>query len=160
MSISALEAAKHLGLMSGWSKTNLELQKILYIAHMLHLGMRGKSLVDGNFQAWLLGPVHPSLYSKLEIFGANPVKNIFRSIDDLDEGGTEVEILNSTYNIVSDFSGARLIAITHCSYGAWSKNYQSGVFGKLISSRDILLEFKARQEYPEGNTDGAVCNRI
>ena len=159
MSVSALEAAKYLGLLSGWSKTNLELHKILYIAHMLHLGMHDKPLVDGNFQAWLFGPVYPSLYSKLEVFGAKPVKNIFRTIDDLDEDGTEAEILNLTYNFVSDFSAARLIAITHCSYGAWSKNYQSGVFGILISSRDILLEYKARQARAAGETGGAVCGR-
>lgn len=146
MSIHALSAAKHLGVLSGWSKTNLELQKILYIAHMIHLGEHKKPLVEGHFQAWVLGPVHPVLYHKAKIFGAKPVRNIFRSIGDLDKNLSETNTLKRTYDVVSEFSGAKLVAITHCDYGAWAKNYKPDEMRNIIPNSDILEEYKERKK--------------
>ncbi len=146
MSIHALSAAKHLGILSDWSKTNLELQKILYIAHMIHLGEHGKPLVKDHFQAWIFGPVHPVLYHKAKIFGAKPVRNIFRSIEDLDKNLSETNTLKRTYNVVSEFSGAKLVAITHCDYGAWAKNYKPDAMGIIIPNADILEEYKERKK--------------
>ena len=146
MSIHALSAAKHLGVLSGWSKTNLDLQKILYIAHMIHLGEHGKPLVKDHFQAQVFGPVHPVLYHKAKIFGAKPVRNIFRSIGDLDKNLSETNTLNRTYNVVSEFSGAKLVAITHCDYGAWAKNYKPDKMRNTIPNADILEEYNKRKE--------------
>ncbi len=146
MSIPVLSAAKHLGILSDWSKTNLELQKILYIAHMIHLGEHKKPLVKDYFQAWIFGPVHPVLYHKAKIFGAKPVRNIFRSIGDLDENLSETNTLNRTYSVVSEFTGAKLVAITHCDYGAWAKNYKPDAMGIIIPNEDILEEYNKRKE--------------
>lgn len=146
MSISVLAAAKYIGGLSDWSKSNLELQKILYIAHMLHLGLHEQPLVQDNFQAWELGPVHPILYHKAKVFGANPVQNIFRSVPNLDEHNLETKTLNATFNAVAEFTGSRLIAITHCDYGAWAKNYKPGAYGIVIPNEDIFEEYKERRE--------------
>ena len=84
MTISVFAAAKHLGKQTGWSIWNLDMQKILYIAHRYHLFKYDEPLVDGLFEAWNYGPVHPELYHYAKAFGANPVKNIFRSYKDLE----------------------------------------------------------------------------
>mgnify|MGYP006283548483 CR=1 FL=1 len=77
MTVSVLSAAKRLAARSGWTLSNLELQKILYLAHMVHLGRTdGAPLVHGLFEAWDYGPVHPDLYHRVKIFGSSPVKNI------------------------------------------------------------------------------------
>ena len=55
MPIHVLQAAKYMADRSGWNLSNLELQKILYIAHMFHLGRHSTALVRGEFQAWDLG---------------------------------------------------------------------------------------------------------
>ncbi len=151
MPISAFAAAKHIGKMSDWSKSNLEIQKILYIAHMLHLGNWQKRLVQEHFQAWDLGPVIPVLYHKAKIFGADPVKNIFRSVSDLDGSQPEAKTLHSTFNIVCGHTGGQLVAITHCKYGAWYKNYQPGALHVVIPNEDIIEEFKERQRRYTGN---------
>ena len=111
---------------------------------MIHLGENSRPLVQDNFQAWDLGPVHPVLYHRTKIFGAEPVQNIFRSVSDLSEDQPETETLIQTFNTVSEFSGSRLIAITHCDYGAWIKNYIPGG-NAVIPNKDIIEEYKERK---------------
>ncbi|RWO77206.1 type II toxin-antitoxin system antitoxin SocA domain-containing protein [Mesorhizobium sp.] len=67
MTLHVLSAAKHLAKQSGWSLSNLELQKILYLAHMFYLGRTGEPLVSGHFEAWDYGPVHPDLYHRVKV---------------------------------------------------------------------------------------------
>ena len=144
MSVSVFSAAKKIGNLSDWSKTNLELQKILYIAHMIHLGRCDAPLVDDNFEAWYLGPVHPALYHQAKIFGSEPVQDIFKNHPNLDDEESETKTLNSAYDIVGSFTGSRLIAITHCDYGAWQKNYRPGIPNVVIPNDDILAEYRKR----------------
>ncbi len=113
MPISVLSAAKHIGKLSDWSKTNLELQKIIYIGHMLHLGKHELPLVVGHFEAWHYGPVHPELYRHAKVFGAGPVQNIFTNEPSLENGSAEKETLDRAYEQVGNFESARLIAIRH-----------------------------------------------
>ena len=64
MAASILAVAKRLCERSGWSLTNLALQKLCYIAHMIHLSMHdGKPMVSGHFEAWDFGPVHRATLS-------------------------------------------------------------------------------------------------
>ena len=143
MAIHVLRAAKHVGNISGWSLSHLRVQKLLYIAHMFHLGKNeNRPLVEGNFEAWDYGPVHPVLYHKAKIFGSGPVKNIFRAYDDLNEGD-EKYFLDTIYSSLKDFSGAQLVAITHREGGAWAKHYAPGARGVVIPDDDIAEEFQS-----------------
>lgn len=143
MAISVLSAAKFIGELSGWSKTNLELQKIIYIAHMFHLGKHKLPLVYGNFEAWNLGPVHPDLYHKAKVFGDKPVQDIFNT-EKLFQDGMEAITLKETFDEVSDFTGSRLVAITHWEDGAWAKNYEPGNHGIVITNEEIIEEYEKR----------------
>ena len=143
MTIHVFAAAKRVGIKTDWSKSNLEMQKIIYIAHMMHLGNSMGPLVDGFFQAWDLGPVHPDLYHKAKIFGADPVKNIFRTID-VPENTPETGSLDNTLNIISCYSGTKLVAITHWESGAWYENYIPGKKHIVIPNVDILKEYNKR----------------
>ena len=145
MAISALQAAKAMGEHSGWSLSNLEMQKLLYIAHMFHLGIQGNPLVHGNFEAWDLGPVHPVLYHKVKIFGARPVRNIFRSVPKLEEG-TELDTLNNTVKELMNLDSAMLVNITHWPRGAWAKNYVPGKRGTIIPDSHIKDEYECRRK--------------
>jgi len=146
MAISALQAGKHMGKCSNWSSlSNLQMQKLLYIAHMVHLGKYNAPLVSGNFEAWDLGPVHPVLYHKAKIFGAHPVENIFRSVND-PENGTELDMLNKTVRALGSLPGAKLVAITHWDKGAWARNYSPGVQGIVIPESHIRDEYQDWQK--------------
>ena len=74
MTVNVLNAAAHLIERSNQSLSNLELQKLLYLAHMFYMGRYdGEPLVHGEFEAWDYGPVHPTLYQRARTFGSNPV---------------------------------------------------------------------------------------
>ncbi len=144
MPIPVLSAAKRMGHQSDWSLSNLEMQKVLYLAHMFHLGKHRRALIPGFFEAWDYGPVHPTLYHKAKVFGKDPVKNIFRSQQDV-EDGTERSMLDEIVDM--SLPSSRLVAITHWKEGAWYKNYHSGERGVIIPNDDILVEYSKRIEH-------------
>ena len=153
MTIDVLQAAKHLARDSGWQYTHLEMQKALYVCHMLFLGYKEQPLVEGTFEAWNYGPVHPYLYQCLKYWGRQPVPEIaFDGLNDLNPD-TNREEISSLYYIATTFPhpcGPLLVGITHWEGGAWKKNYRPGVKGIPISNDDIREEFKRRYEVIEG----------
>lgn len=142
MTIAVLSAAKRLAERSNWSLTNLELQKILYLAHMFHLGRTdGEPLVNGHFEAWDYGPVHPELYRAARIFGRSPVKDIFAGCADI-EPGSQSAILDEAYDSLGHAGASRLVNATHRKGGAWYNNYVPGERHRIIPNDEILAEYR------------------
>lgn len=142
MSVPAMAAAKYLAKKSGWSLSNLEIQKILYIAHMFHLGRHGAPLIDERFEAWDYGPVQPGVYHKLKIFGRDPVKNIFHGIPEVPDGSDELKTLKEAFDSLHKAGPARLIHVTHRRGGAWERNYEPGKRNRPIPAKDMVAEFQ------------------
>lgn len=143
MPVSALAAAKRMGERSGWSLSNLELQKLLYIAHMFYLGTKGVPLISGHFEAWDYGPVQPVLYHYVKVFGSAPVENVFHSVPDLGSGD-ELSMLDDAVDQLGQASPGKLVAITHWENGAWAKSYKPGGRGITILNSAILQEYQDR----------------
>lgn len=53
--------------------SNLKLQKLVYYAQAWHIALYGEPLFPEEFQAWVHGPVIPSLYQKYKSFGWQPI---------------------------------------------------------------------------------------
>ncbi len=53
--------------------SNLKLQKLVYYAQAWHLALYDEPLFEEDFQAWIHGPVIPSLYQKYKSFGWQPI---------------------------------------------------------------------------------------
>lgn len=53
--------------------SNLKLQKLVYYAQAWHLALYESPLFAEDFQAWIHGPVIPSLYQKYKPFGWQPI---------------------------------------------------------------------------------------
>lgn len=141
MTIPVLSAARRLAARSGWRLSNLELQKILYLAHMFYLGRHGEALVPGSFEAWDYGPVHPELYHHVKMFGANPVRDVFRRADEVPDGPMRA-ILDEACDQLAGAGAGRLVAATHRPQGAWARHYRPGVRGIIIPNADILEEYR------------------
>jgi uncharacterized phage-associated protein len=142
MAVSPNAAAQHICERSGWTVTQLSLQKILYLAHMVHLGRGHGPLVQGNFEAWDYGPVHPILYHKVKSFGAKPIPNVFWSQEVVD--GTTREILEEACDNLLHLTPGALVQNTHWKDGAWAMNYSPSAKNILIPERDIIAEYQKR----------------
>lgn len=145
MAISAFQAAKTLGSLTDWGLTNLQMQKILYLAHMEHLGWHGEPLVNGTFEAWDYGPVLPSVYHRLKCYGAEPARDRFYSSSPVTKG-TEYEVLKSAAEKLANLPPATLVHYTHEDGGAWSKRYAPGARGRAIYNQDIKREYDDRRK--------------
>jgi len=145
MAVPSLSAARTVCELRNWSITNLELQKILYIAQMAHLGDTESPLVDEAFQAWDFGPVLPRVYSRASAFGNGAVRNVFNWERPVEQNTSEYATLQQAAKATEGLSAGKLVSITHWEKGAWAKCYKPGVRGIVIPNALILDEFNARQ---------------
>jgi uncharacterized phage-associated protein len=145
MAVHAFSAAKTICVLRDWSVSNLELQKILYLAHMYHMGVHGGApLIYEPFEAWNYGPVVPDLYHRMKTFGSGPVQNVFHWIDSVPMGTPEFESLREAAEGTKNMRPSQLVANTHSTAGAWATVYQPNVMGVRIPNAAILNEYRAR----------------
>lgn len=140
MPISTLQAAQKVLELSQWNMTDLKLQKLLYLANMIHLGRHNTPLVDENFEAWMYGPVIPSLYRLLKKFGSNPITINVGSVENMK--CEECKTLEDVWKSLGEKEGWELVDLTHKFNGAWNKNYDPARTA-IISHEDILDEYNA-----------------
>lgn len=147
MSITALEAAKFACEASGWTLTNLQLQKILYIAHMVHLGRTNQPLIEGDmFEAWDYGPVLPNVYRRVSSFGAGNIRNIFFSVRSLEYpwDSEEIDTLSDAVEQLKDVPPFKLVEMVHDHRGAWGQVYDPRYRNSDIPNALIAEEYRQR----------------
>lgn len=130
---------------SNWSVSNLQLQKLMYLAQMIYMGRTGgKKLFEGNFQAWDYGPVEPDLYHRLKMFGAAPAQNVFLNALTFDKDDPRRKVMDDVCSRFLKYSGGDLVEITHWDEGAWAKHYVPKARSITIPDEAILDEYKTR----------------
>lgn len=145
MTVPLESAAKYICEAGNWRVTNLQLQKILYLAQMVHLGRTGRKLVDVEFEAWDYGPVAPELYHRMKGFGAEAIPEaVFWAAEAAIGSDEEATLRDACLSLIGK-TGGELIRNTHWSGGAWSKKYIPGASIR-ISVEDMLYEFRNRSE--------------
>lgn len=144
MALNPLVAAKRVCELRDWSASNLEINKILYLAQMVFLGRNNgrEPLVSENFEAWDYGPVLPSVYYRAKAFGKQPVQNVFRFLPDAT--GEEAAIIAEAVESVRGKTPGQLVAITHWEKGAWATYYKAGSKSIVIPNDAILEEYRKR----------------
>lgn len=143
MPVSVFSAAHHLCNKSGWALSNLKLQKIIYLAHMVHLGEKDQQLglVSEPFEAWDYGPVSPDLYRHVRAFGSSPIRNVFHGCPAPSDPEV-LDSLDSVYDQVGHLTAGQLVRITHRKGGAWDTHYIPGAMGIGIPNDAILREYQ------------------
>lgn len=137
--------AKYICDMGSWKVSNLQLQKILYLAQMFHMGENnGSHLVDVSFEAWDYGPVSPELYRKVRMFGSGPIADVFYSARPFRKDDVRKKTLDEVCGVLLPMRPGELVDITHWARGAWAKNYVPGIRGIAITDTDIIDEYTER----------------
>lgn len=146
MPVPALSAARTLCEMRDWQVSNLELQKLLYLAHMIYLGRTGEPLIDEEFQAWDYGPVSPTVYARARGFGRRPVGNVFHWVSSVSDGDKKA-LLQDIADLGSRVKPWQLVELTHDPKGAWAEVYQPGMHNIPIRNSRVRAEYERR--FPE-----------
>lgn len=139
--MSTLRAAKTICDLKQWQVSNLPLQKLLYLSHLIHLGTTGQPLASREFEAWDLGPVEPTLYHKLKAYGSKEFPDIF-GVQPYDIGTPERASIDKVMHDVGTASPARLVAITHWKGGAWATCYRPNITGIKIPDEEVRQEYQ------------------
>lgn len=120
--------------------SHLKLQKMCYYAQVWFLVIFGTRLFDEVFQAWLHGPVSPTLYDCYKQWGNYEIAQ-YTGMVDLDEGLKEY--LEMIFGMYGGYSGAQLEKLTH-SEKPWiqARDGVEGYCTNIISDESIIDYYK------------------
>jgi uncharacterized phage-associated protein len=138
----------------GDSVSHKKLQKLLYYVDAWHLVNFNYPIVDEDFEAWVHGPVIPSLYQQLKEFGFNDLKVINEEYDTVDEeihaiitennlSEDQVDFINSVLNKYGGLSSFDLELLSH-SEVPWIEarnGYEPHQSCKVVIPKQRMLEF-------------------
>lgn len=145
MSARLDSVARHICEKGDWKVSNLQLQKLIYMAQMVYMGQNdGARLVDATFQAWDYGPVIPELYSKVRMFGSGPIKDVFWHARPFKVEDPRKRTLDEVCDALLPRKPGELVDITHWPKGAWATHYVPGIKAIEIPDADIRAEYNRR----------------
>lgn len=141
---NVFEVAKKICEAGNWEVTNLQLQKMLYIAQVLYIGQSDTNhhLFRANFEAWDYGPVAPMVYHQFKIFGSKPIQAWAFPTTENDCSDEENAFIDAIAKLLVQMKPSRLVSLTHREGTGWYKNYSPGAIGQRISEEDMLDEFR------------------
>jgi uncharacterized phage-associated protein len=108
---------------SGRRLTNMQLQKLVYIAHGYTLAILHKPLVWQSVEAWRYGPVIKDLYHSLREYGAGIVTQPIPILSAGSLSETHCVIIATVEDAYSRFTGPQLSTMTHKAGTPWAKIY-------------------------------------
>lgn len=120
--------------------TNLKLQKLLYYVQGFHLAAFDEPLFNDEIEAWMYGPVVPSVYDNYALQGKSPLYNddSYKPISLTED---EEDLFNQVYDAYGQFSAVKLMNLTH-EETPW-KTTETGK-GNIISKGILKDYFKTR----------------
>jgi len=141
--VAALDAAKTVGHHLNWEISNIRMNKILYMAHMLYMGKYEIRLIDADFEAWKYGPVIPEVYRRLKRFGKENIAPGALSDRNFVENGAQAEYLKDSAEMFATIPWRDLVEMTHLKRSAWAKVYvANGEKRPVLRDEDIVTEYK------------------
>ena len=125
----------------GKSLTNMQLQKLVYIAHGFYLALTDQPLIDEDVKAWQWGPVIVSLYESLKHYGAGRVTSRLSAPRDvLDE--TAKMVIQYVWKAYGRFTGFQLSGITHKENSPWHEQWESWQYQTIPN--EMIAEYYRR----------------
>jgi uncharacterized phage-associated protein len=93
--------------------SNKKLQKLLYYAEAWHLAFYNKSLFDEVIEAWIHGPVVPSVYQKYKRYKWEPIKPPRKKLEDFHFDTKTRKLLQEVFAVYGDHSADFLERLVH-----------------------------------------------
>lgn len=125
--------------------TNMQVQKLVFIAHGFALALMDQALVSQDVHAFEFGPVFPRLYKSLRKYGSgNVTDDIPVSPEEeapVDED--EAKVIDAVWTAYGTFSGSKLSSITHMKGTPWDQVYHQAPF--TVIPNDVIRDYYAEK---------------
>ena len=123
--------------------TNIQLQKLTFLAHGWSFPFLDDPLVHEPVEAWQYGPVFRDLYNSLKRYGSNIVPNVPKSFSELVANITgdstlseeEENLIEFVYSKYGDLSAGQLVTLTHKKDSPWYRTEQDEVIERFRIQR-------------------------
>lgn len=110
--------------------SNLQLQKLVYIAHGYLLGWKLTPLIQENVEAWTYGPVIASIYHEFKDYGDRKIilSNDSELATELDGDVDACKVINGVLDLYGRLDAMHLVNLTHQENTPWDEawNKQGG----------------------------------
>lgn len=126
----------------------MKLQKLVYLAHGIHLARFDAPLINEEIEAWSYGPVIPIVYDTFKSWGNRPITEpaeigvrigrVFQSHLDVFTNDVD-ETIQIAWDIGKDLSGTQLSNWSHSMDSPWQKTYTAGWNKKI--RRDLIRDY-------------------
>ena len=117
--------------------TNKKIQKLVYYAQAWSLAVYNEPLFSEEIEAWVHGPVVPSLYERFKVFGFGPIShNATNTSDQFSK--KQLRLLNDVWKVYGKYDAEYLELLTH-SEMPWQKA-REGISDVEHSSNKIDVE--------------------
>lgn len=131
----------------GRQLTNMQLQKLVYIANGFSLAINDRPLYFEDTQAWQWGPVIPKLYKSLRKYGSSTVTDFLETDDKVDQTSQDAEIIRAVFENYGRYTGSQLSALTHQPNTPWHETWNDRQFSSI--NPEVIK--KHYEELIEGN---------
>jgi putative zinc finger/helix-turn-helix YgiT family protein len=129
---------------SGDFISNMKVQKLLYYVQGWHLAFYDRPLFKENFEAWVFGPVIPSIYGRFKKYGSGHLN------EEISEVNLPEDVENHVFSVLAVYgkeTAGRLVKKSH-EEDPWQKARNGCPEGapceNIISKEDIKDYFKKR----------------
>lgn len=100
-----------LGIINNRPISNKKLQKLVYYSQAWSLALYGQPLFEEDIQAWVHGPVIPSLYQKYKNYQFHPITN-YQLLEETPRLNC-AELLDEIWDIYGKYDSNYLESLTH-----------------------------------------------
>jgi uncharacterized phage-associated protein len=139
--------------------SHMKLQKLVYCVHGWWLAYNANALLQEKPEVWKFGPVFPSLYHELKIFGTTSIREPIKTSPFAESAPVVPNTDNSSQQLIAwvwgrygHLSAMALSDMTHKEGTAWRKIAESRNFrvpmGLALDDSDVREEFtKLKKEF-------------
>ena len=139
----------------GKQLTNKKIQKLVYYAQVWSMVINEERLFSEDIEAWVHGPVVPSLYKHFKGFGFNPVTLTNTAEDQRNLSHEQLQLLDEVWDVYGKYDAEYLEVLTHSEL-PWQKAREN--ISEVEHSDSVIDMETAKTFYTEKMERNSVKN--